>query len=172
MTPPDRTDLDRLKAGHRDAWDEFVGRHRRMVYAVGYRMTGNAADAEEASQEAFLAFSRALPSFRGDARPSTFLYRIAVNAALRLSCRRAAAPLEGEPEAPVPEESRDEVLSKVRAAVLGLPPQQRAVFTLRHYQGQRVEEIAETLELSAGTVKAHLHQAVLNLRDALREVSR
>ena len=123
------------------------------------------------ASSAFLAFSRALPSFRGDASPSTFLYRIAVNASLRLARRRSEAPLEGEPEAPVPEESKDEVLLKVRAAVLGLPPQQRAVFTLRHYQGLRVEEISRSLEISAGAVKAHLHQAVLNLRDSLRGVN-
>lgn len=172
MPPPDRTDLERLKEGHRDAWDGFVARHRRMVYAVGYRMTGNAADAEEASQEAFLAFSRALPSFRGEASPSTFLYRIAVNAAIRLSGRRGGeGRLDAEPEAPAPGEARDEILAKVRAAVLGLPPRQRAVFTLRHYQGQKVEEIAEALEISAGAVKAHLHQALLALRESLRGVS-
>ena len=169
MPPPDGTNLDRLKAGHRDAWDGFVAKHRRMVYAVGYRMTGNTADAEEASQEAFLAFSKALPGFRGDASPSTFLYRIAVNASIRLSRRRAdATTLEAELEAPTPEEGRDEILLKVRAAVLGLPPQQRAVFTLRHYQGQKLPEIAEALRISEGTVKAHLNQALANLRDALQ----
>lgn len=173
MPPPEGTELDRLKEGHRDAWDAFVAKHRRRIYAVGYRMTGNAADAEEASQEAFLAFSRGLPSFRGEASPSTFLYRIAIHASIRISeRRRPQEPLDAEPEAPPPEEERDELLMKVRAAVLGLPPRQRAAFTLRHYEGLKIGEVAEALDLSEGTVKAHLHQALANLRDALREVIR
>ena len=176
MQPPEDSLLARLRQGDPEAWTAFVASTRRMIHAVGYRITGNATDAEEVLQESFLAFNKALPRFRGEASPSTFLYRIAVNAALRLSQANArqagAASLEesallGKEGAEDPAE-REEVLGEVRAAVLALPPQQRAVFTLRHYENVPLERIAEILELAPGTVKAHLHQAVQNLRDRLR----
>ena len=166
--------LARLREGEAEAWEEFVGRHRRRIQALGYRMTGNAADAEEVLQETLLAFSRALPGFRGDASVSTYLYRTAVNAGIRVSEARARRPRglnsigdTAAPELPDPAD-REELLGRIRDAVLALPPRQRAVFTLRHYEGQGPARIAEILDLSEGAVKAHLHQAVSALRDGLR----
>jgi RNA polymerase sigma-70 factor (ECF subfamily) len=173
MQPPEDSLLSRLRQGDPEAWTAFVARYKRMVHAVGYRMTGNAADAEEILQESFLAFSKALPGFRGEAKASTFLYRIAVNAGLRHAARKEkdrAAPLGEDLPAKAVQDpgDQDALLAEVRFAVLALPLQQRAVFTLRHYEDQSIERIAEILDLAPGTVKAHLHQAVQGLRRQLK----
>ncbi len=169
MPTPDDALLERMRAGDHGAWAEFVDRHRRRMFAVAYRMTGNAGDAEDLVQESFLAFSKALPSFRGEGAPAAYLRRTVVRASLRIPKRKAVpvdpSGLEGPP---IRNDSDPELLAEVKSAVLTLPPQQRAVFVLRHYEGQGVSEIAETLELAEGTVKAHLHQALTALRERLR----
>lgn len=126
-----------------------------------------------------LSLSRGLPGFREEASVSTYLYRIAVHAGIRIRrARSRERSLEGLPESAAPASpsaedpaDRDALLARVREAVLALPDQQRAVFILRHYEGKSVAEAAAILALAPGTVKAHLHQAVAGLRGRLRHLT-
>lgn len=166
----------RLRSRDPAAWQVFVSRYWRMVCNVGYRMTGNAADAQDVAQEALSAFVGAIDGFRAEASLSTYLYRIAVSQGSRAARERSRdrrtlrllpLPQEGASGVEDPAD-RDALLGEVRQAVLELPAQRRAVLVLRHYEGKSVEETARILDLAPGTVKAHLHQAVAHLRQRLR----
>lgn len=164
--------------------DEFVRRTADGVYALALRLTGNAADAWDLAQDALLRAVRSLESFRGDADPRTWVYRITVNAwknrvaSAGERLRRAQTPLEpgdgrdgpelpgGDPPADVPLE-RDEAAEAVRKAVAALEPEDRACLQLREFDGLSYEEIARALDVPVGTVKSRLHRARLTLAKAL-----
>ena len=153
-----------------------------MIHTLAYHMLGNRADADEATQEIFLAAWRALPTFRFDARFSTWLYRLGVNVcldrlrqegrrrALRnghgadlLRAARAARGTRVEAEGPG---------ADVRAALARLDPTFRACILLRDLQGLSYQEIAETLELPVGTVRSRIARGRESLRVALRDWER
>lgn len=174
--------IERARRGDTEAYRWLVERHQDRVYGLAYRVIGSAPEAEEAAQDAFLRAWRALPGFRGEARFSTWLHRIAVrcayDASARLRERRSrersyeelvetpggeavvAAPAEPNPGADAPE---------LPARLLArLSEVQRAVVTLYYVEDQPVGEIARILELPASTVKTHLHRARAALRAALQ----
>ena len=98
----DQTAVAAVRAGDTERYRELVERHERRVYAVAWSRLGDATLAEEATQEAFIRVFRGLPKFRGDAALGTWIYRLAVNAALSHRSRRGNAPAapgeEGGPE--------------------------------------------------------------------------
>jgi RNA polymerase sigma-70 factor (ECF subfamily) len=164
--------------------DELVRRTADGVYALALRLTGNAADAWDLAQDALLRAVTALDSFRGDADPRTWVYRITVNAwKNRVSSagerlRRALTPLEGPDGAPAvglpagdpPADAaleRGEEAEAVRRAVAGLDPVDRAALQLREFDGMSYDEIAVSLDVPIGTVKSRLHRARLTLAKAL-----
>ena len=159
------------------AFDELVRSHRARVVGLCYRYSGNHADAEDLSQEVFLRAYRGLPGFRGDARISTWIYRIAVNVCLNwISARKH--PSEGLPEGladpgPSPSEHlfRDERTAVVRQAVLALPGRQRMTLLLRVYEELSHREIAEIMNCPVGTAKANFFFALKNLRKRLDKES-
>jgi RNA polymerase sigma-70 factor (ECF subfamily) len=172
---PDELLAAEAAAGRREAFDLLVERHRRGVYQLSYRFTGNHADAADLSQEVFVRAYRAIGHFRRDSSFGTWLYRIAVNAGLTRAAasRPAPAPLEAARHVPAdvdpPDESviREERRRLVKAAVGALPPRQRATLILRVYHGMSLEEIAQVLGRSVGTVKANLFFALRNLKTSL-----
>ena len=165
-------------AGRRDAFDVLVERHQRHVYRTCYRVAGNHEDAADLAQEAFLKAYRGLSSFRRDASFSTWLYRIAVNAALnhvtgpgrRLEALEAARDV-GDPRIDPADAAveRTERARALRAALARLPRKQRTTIVLRVYGELSHEEIARALGRSVGTVKANLFFALRNLRGLLRK---
>ncbi len=169
-------------AAHGDgaAWQTLVERHRALVYRLACQFAGNHHDADDIAQDVFLKVFRSLGRFRQDAQFTSWLYRIIVNACLDHARRRnPARPThngDGDLEAnaagqPDPEAYTyaAELRSVLSGAVDRLPARQRVVFTMRHFEGLKLSEIAEALGLAEGTVKRQLHAAVRRLRASLRE---
>lgn len=174
--------IKKAAAGSADAFEQLVLTYQTPIYRLCFRMTGNADDAADLTQEAFLKAWRALDSFRFDASFSTWLYRLASNLCLdflRAEKRRAVLPLihddaEGDelsldpPDpAPTPEQAalRAEEQAQLAAALKALEPEQRQILTLRVVNDLSYTEIAEILGVREGTVKSRLSRA----RDALRK---
>ncbi len=161
-------------------FQEIAGKHAGFVYNVAYRMMGNRHDAEEVAQDAFLSAWKARDRFRGDAQPSTWLYRITVNAALmrlRKDKRRKemTVPEEAEMDIPATDWAQSPAASAINAelgdrlktAITELPPDLRAAVVLRDVEGLSNEEAAETLGISVPALKARLHRGRVALRNAL-----
>jgi len=153
------------------AFDAIVRGHRSSVFAVARRMLGSVDEAEEVAQETFLRAWRSLASFRGEASLRTWLLRIAINVSRSAVARhRATEALDELPEPesldPAPDRTADldRARRAVRAAVAKLPPRQREVVALKIFSDMTYGDVATAMDLTTGAVKAHLHQAVVNLR--------
>jgi RNA polymerase sigma-70 factor (ECF subfamily) len=171
-TAPDRALVGAFLAGRREAFDIIVERHRRQVYLLCYRFTGNHEDASDLAQDVFLRAFRGLKTFKGESSLTTWLYRIGVNTSLNKAAlkRPATEPLEPEQHVaagtidPLGEIVRNEDAAQVRAAIRQLPPKQRATLILRVYHELPHEEIARALGSSVGATKANFFHALGNLR--------
>lgn len=180
--------LERAKQGDQTALGEIIAAHQGRVYHVALRMCGNVEDAEETLQETFLSALKALPRFEGRSQLATWLYRIASNACLSRRRRDASQPetlsvdesdeANGEDNltprffidwshAPEDELLTAELQGVMAEAIKELPPTLRIVFIWRDLEGLSIEETAEVLGLSPGTVKVRLHRARLKLRELL-----
>lgn len=156
------------------AFETLVYRHQERAFRVALRMLGNRSDAEEAVQDAFVRAWKALPSFGGRSRFSTWLYRITVNCCLTAleSRRLPAGELSGAEAAPGPGPAEraqaSEGMHALTAAIGSLTPEQRAPLVLRELEGLSYEEIGEVLQLTPAAVKGRLHRARLELVEAVR----
>jgi RNA polymerase sigma-70 factor, ECF subfamily len=178
---PDSDLVARAAAGDGTAFHALVERHRAMVYRLAWQFAGNHHDAEDIAQDVFIKVYRSLDRFRYDALVTSWLYRIVMNACIDHKRRQSpagCAPFTEEAErqmvntpaeAPGPEEETygSQLGEVLQAQIARLPPGQRLVFTMRHYEGLKLSEIAEALGLAEGTVKRQLHAAVHRLRAAL-----
>ena len=183
--------VERAIAGSREAFDELVFLYRDQVYATAWQMTRNSEDALDIAQEVFLRAFRALSSYKGRARFSTWLHRIVLNACVdhirrekrhwgNISTSDVADDGSDENQGAAPEPStdpqqRESVYQKqIQRRILGalelVSGRQREVFVLRYYQDLELKEIADVLKCSEGAVKRHLHRAQLRLRDILRDI--
>jgi RNA polymerase sigma-70 factor, ECF subfamily len=162
--------LARSRRGDLDAFERLVRAHQDRVYALAYRITGNHEDANDAAQEAFVKAFSALRQFRGDAAFSTWLHRIASNAALDLVRRRPVTPpVEIPTGLPAPDNPEDvahrhEVQRRIHTALGQLPLEFRVAVVLRDLQGMAYDEIARILHVPIGTVRSRISRA----REALR----
>ncbi len=178
---PDRELVAHWRGGDDPAFEALVRRYQGRVYRLLVRMIG-AAEAEDVAQEAFLNLYRRGRRFRGDARFSTYVYRIAVNAALNrrrslgrrrdrtreLEAQQAAATQSSHPETSPEEALRGrELRDRVARALASLPPKLRAPLVLHDVEGLRYEDVARVLRLAEGTVKSRIHRARMALRDQL-----
>lgn len=168
--------ISRARGGDREAFGELVEQYRDNVYRLAYRMCGNAYDADEAAQEAFVAAWRALPNFRGDAKFSTWLYRLTTNAAIDVMRREKRHQTMGDGEmidladdADSPQETveRTEQQEAVQKALATLSEEYREVLLLRYMEELDYAEIAEVLQLPSGTVKSRINRAKAALKTAL-----
>lgn len=172
--------LERCRAGDPGAIEALVSTHRPAIYRLALSILDDPAEADEATQDTFLAVLRALPSYRGDAAFTTWLYRIAVNVC-RGRLRRgrawqrlrdalqAAWRLGGEaPEQPEAAAVRGETHAAVWRAVQALGEKHRLPVILRYYHGLSTAEIAQVLAVNEGTVHSRLSIARDRLRLALR----
>lgn len=170
--------VDRVRGGEPRLFAELVARHQDAVYATSLRLLGDAADAEDTAQEAFLKAFRGLAGFRGDAKFSTWLYRITVNLCAdhaRRSRRpdRRARTIDDAGEIPDgrmdPEGGllADEERKAVERAVMGLEERYRSVVVLHYYQKLSYEEIATVLGMPLKTVETRLYRARRMLRNVL-----
>jgi RNA polymerase sigma-70 factor (ECF subfamily) len=159
-TDPDVELLKRHLEGDPAAFTEIFRRHRDQLWAVALRTTGDPEDAADAVQEALISAMRHAASFRGDAKVSTWLHRIVVNACLDRLRRRAAHPTSPLPDDDhAPSTTRDDYAARdtaadVQAALATLPPEQRAAIVLVDIEGYPVDQVAAMLEVPSGTVKS------------------
>ena len=154
----------------------FYERYRRRVFALIARIVGS-QDAEELSQEVFLRAFRGLDKFRGDAQLSTWMYRLAVNAALSHATRTQARAKRSvsdemleEVAAPSGEGTDPRLRERLQSAMEALPAGYRAVLVLHDVEGLQHEEIAEILGCRVGTSKSQLHKARAKMRELLGPV--
>ncbi|GIU85961.1 MAG: hypothetical protein KatS3mg009_0476 [Acidimicrobiia bacterium] len=156
--------------GDRDALDLLLRRNADRIHAVCRRILGNDHDALDATQEALISIARAIGSFDGRARFSTWCYRIATNAALDEARRRARRPV---PAPRLPDRAHaspeDRVAARidVDAALAGLPADFRAAVALRDLAGLDYAEIAEVLGIPPGTVRSRIARGRAALADLL-----
>ena len=182
---PDETLCRRVAAGDEAAFDLLVARHQGRAYRLAWSLMRDAEDARDLSQEAFLRVYRMAATFRGDAKFSTWFYRILVNLCLdhrrrgrwwrRLvddrEDREAGDQLERQPAPagdPVEALGQAQLMTRVWDEVDRLSPQQRAAVVLQVQEDLSTSEIAAVLACSEATVRVHLHRAVRALRKTLK----
>ncbi len=174
--------VEKTLAGDNTAFRVLVERHSTAVFNTAYRLLGNRADAADAAQDTFLRAYRALNTFRTDAPLKPWLCRIAANVSLnRLKRRKPTLSLDDHPPdadpIAVPDVSAEpqralltaERDRELRAAILALPPDQRTIIELRHFQELSYAAIADTLEISVANVKTKLFRARKALRRYLQK---
>lgn len=165
-----------------DAFGEIVRRWERKIFALCFGMLGREDDARDAAQEAFIAAYRNLGNFRGEAKVSSWLHRIAVNQCLTVKRRdksRSEEYLDDEKSeaerifiasasaSPGNAAERSERLQIVRRAVDALPTELRQVVVMKEFEEMTFQEISETLEIPLSTVKSRLYTALKQLRRRL-----
>jgi len=162
--------------GDMDAFSELVRRHQRSAWNAAWRLLGDAAEAEDAAQGAFLKILAAAPRYRPTALFRTYLYRVVTRLCLdRLEKKRPryVDRLPASPSAdPDPPETlaRRESAEAVRQALDALPSRQRAAVILRHYEDLSYREIAEAMNTSVKSVERLLARARAALRRLLDEL--
>jgi len=173
--------VERALSGDAEAFGEIVRRWERRIFALTYGILGREEDARDATQETFLAAFRNLRGFRGEAKVSSWLHRIAVNQCISRQ-RRAKVRIEsaldddqdGSFAAPVSEspvrvvEGRQETLA-VRLAINSLPLELRQVVVMKEFEELTFREIADALELPLSTVKSRLYTALKQLQMRLQK---
>jgi RNA polymerase sigma-70 factor, ECF subfamily len=176
------------RAGREAAYRELIRRYERPIFALLFRMVRDRELAEDLSQETFIKALNAIESYRPEFKFSSWIFKIANNAAIDHLRRREldTLSLDGSPHAETPEAMQatalqigarqESPLDAVEAKELGgaievaigrLRPEYRACILLRHVEGRAYEEIAEMLDLPLGTVKTYIHRARNELRQAL-----
>ena len=184
---PDRDLVERWQAGDAGAFEELVRRHEKKVFRLLLRMMGTREEAEDVAQETFLSLHRHGHRFRGEARFSTFVYRVASNAALnrrrtlgrnrariqKLAVRQAAGDdMPYSPRDPEDAAIGIELTARVREALDSLKPALRLPVLLYDIEGLAYGEIAEVLGVAEGTVKSRIHRARRALRTQLTPLVR
>ena len=176
--------VERALSGDPEAFGEIVRRWERRIFALAFGMLGREEDARDATQETFLAAFRNLRGFRGEAKVSSWLHRIAVNQCITRQ-RRAkvrsetalddeaeknaavfALPLEASPARTAENVERSRA---VRTAVSALPPDLRQVVVMKEFEELTFQEIADALEVPLSTVKSRLYTALRQLQLRLQK---
>jgi RNA polymerase sigma-70 factor, ECF subfamily len=190
-TPPVATDEElvaRARAKDFAAFEQLLDRYEDKIFRLAYRFVRNETEAKEILQDTFLSIWRKLDTFKGDSQFSSWLYRVAANAALmRLRAQKrhpevsteelpvdfldnyGHLPATGENWAKRPDDElqSEELRAHIQAAVDQLPEIYRTVFLIRDVEGLSTEETAEVLQISIPTVKTRLHRARLALRETI-----
>ncbi len=169
----DRELIDKYLAGETAAFSELVKRHQNPIYSLAFRVVGRAEEAEDLTQEIFIRLLDKVSMWRGEAKVSTWLYRLALNHCRDHLRRRRPETVEVNESLPStgPDPAKGaetrEVRQFIEAAMMELPIDFRAVIYLRDYAGFSYNEIASILEIELGTVKSRLARARSSLAGAL-----
>ena len=175
--------------GSATAFDELVYRYDKQVLSIAARYVNQADDAKDIYQEVFLRVYRGLNKFQERSEFSTWLYRITTNVCLTHGTRRkehARRNRSIHPDGDAEDHSQQEIgtsdltadthtmnseiSSRVHQAMTALSSQQRLVFTLKHYEGYKLREIADMIDCSEGTVKKYLFDATRRMRTQLKDL--
>ena len=182
--PADQVLVEQAQSGDFEAFGQLVGRYQKRVYDIAYSFTRNTEEAYDLSQEIFLKAFRALNHFACKATFYTWLYRIARNAGVDYTRRKNNRPEYLFTKEFPPDESllhprvtddlvvrvaeASEIDKEIKKAIAELSPRQQQVFVLRYYEDLPLSEIADILGLRVGSIKAHLFNAIRNLRKHLK----
>jgi RNA polymerase sigma-70 factor (ECF subfamily) len=176
--------VERALTGDAEAFGEIVQRWERRIFALSFGMLGREEEARDATQETFLAAFRNLRAFRGEAKVSSWLHRIAVNQCITRQRRarvRSESALETEEErnaasfaapllySPARVVESRETTNAVRLAVNSLPPDLRQVVVMKEFEELTFKEIADALDLPLSTVKSRLYTALKQLQMRLQK---
>ena len=182
MTLTDDELVAKSVGGDAESFNQLILRWERPIYALAYRVIGREEDARDVCQETFLRAFRALPGFKGQAKFSSWLYRIALNLCRDWIRRQRRAPVMQMPEGVDPGElaaehgpvesvedlvSRRELSAVVEEAMALLPEEQRTAIILKEYHGLTFQEIADLVGCPLSTVKTRLYQGLTVLRREL-----
>jgi RNA polymerase sigma-70 factor (ECF subfamily) len=182
MTWTDEELVARSRGGDLESFNQLVLRWERPIYALAYRVIGREEEARDVCQEAFLRAFRALPGFKGQAKFSSWLYRITLNLCRDWIRRHRRAPVSQMPEETDPMElaadagpvetiedlaARRELTVIVEQAMALLPEEQRTAIILKEYHGLTFQEIADLQGCPLSTVKTRLYQGLTVLRRQL-----
>jgi RNA polymerase sigma-70 factor, ECF subfamily len=173
--------IEQAKLGDAEAFEVLYNLHKRRVYSLCLRMTANAAEAEDLTQEAFMQLFRKIATFRGESAFSTWLHRMAVNVVL-MQLRKKGLPvvpleddIETEEETPKKDFGKQDLTLegsidrlRLQTAIGKLPPGYRTIFVLHDVEGYEHNEIADMVGCSIGNSKSQLHKARMKLRELLR----
>jgi RNA polymerase sigma-70 factor (ECF subfamily) len=184
MTRTDEELVARSKTGDKESFDQLVKRWERPIFALAYRTLGREEEARDITQETFLRAFRALSGFKGDAKFSSWLYRIALNLCRDWMRKERRAPLVAVPEGVELEDlaakggptetvedlaARAELGREVARAMAFLPSEQRQAIILKEYHGLTFQEIADLMGCPLSTVKTRVYQGLSTLRNQLGE---
>jgi RNA polymerase sigma-70 factor (ECF subfamily) len=183
MPVSDEELVERSIAGDTESFNQLILRWERPIYALAYRQLGREEDARDIVQDAFLRAFRALPGFKGQAKFSSWLYRITLNLCRDWMRRQRRAPFVETPEGvdlgdltpadTAPTESIEDLVARknlsqhVARAMRRLPEEQRSAVLLKEYHGLTFQEIAELQGCPLSTVKTRLYQGLTVLRREL-----
>lgn len=183
MPSSDEELVARSRGGDLDSFNQLVLRWERPIYALAYRVIGREEDARDVAQETFLRAFRALKGFKGQAKFSSWLYRITLNLCRDWIRRERRTPIAQTPEGidlvelageEVPAESMEDLVGRrqlgraVSKAMSTLPEEQRTAIILKEYHGLTFQEIADLLDCPLSTVKTRLYQGLSVVRKQLQ----
>jgi RNA polymerase sigma-70 factor, ECF subfamily len=184
MTWTDEELVARSRTGDMDSFNQLILRWERPIYALAYRVIGQEEDARDVAQETFLRAFRALPGFKGQAKFSSWIYRIALNLCRDWIRRKKRTPVSQLPEdvdlselaaEQEPSESVEDLVARrelsalVEEAMALLPEEQRTAVILKEYHGMTFQEIADLQGCPLSTVKTRLYQGLSVLRKQLKD---
>ena len=174
----------RSMGGDLDSFNQLVLRWERPIYALAYRVIGREEDARDVAQETFLRAFRALSGFKGQAKFSSWLYRITLNLCRDWIRKERRTPVSQAPEGmdiielageATPSESIEQLVGRnqlsraVSRAMAALPEEQRTAIILKEYHGLTFQEIADMLDCPLSTVKTRLYQGLSVVRKQLEQ---
>jgi RNA polymerase sigma-70 factor (ECF subfamily) len=181
MAEPLPETIRRAQAGDQAAIAVLVAEQQRYVYSIAMTITRDPADAADLTQDALIRLIRAIGSYRGETKLSTWLYRLVVNLGIDRMRRRGAPPIRLDDEGTdidLPSDNplddvagtfeRDEQARTVRAAIAKLPDAQRLALTLHYFEDLRYEDIADVMGVPINTVKSHIRRGKERLAALLR----
>jgi len=182
----DLTDTQLIEStlhGEADAFNLLVRRWERQIYGLSFRMLGRDDEAKDATQETFISAYKNLAKFRGEAKFSSWIYRIALNTCntklrgrprdtFSIEQQREATGFElaAETEDLGGDIQREQIAQHVRRALQGLPAEMRQVIIMKEYDGLKFVEIAEILKIPISTVKTRMYTGLNELRKRLEHL--
>jgi RNA polymerase sigma-70 factor (ECF subfamily) len=164
--------IERCRTGDDIAFGELVERYKHLVYGMIWRLSSDRSQTDDLAQEVFLKVYRGLPYFRGEARLSTWIFRIVSNVCAQARSRQIAetpaVALTVEPGRADGAFAELELRDRLGKAIAQLPEQYRLLIAAHYLDGVQYEALAETLDIPIGTVKTHLYRAKRRLRELLQ----
>ena len=176
--------IESARNGDISAFKELVKEHKKNVYYLAFDLTRNREDAEDVSQEVFVKVYKSLNNFRGDAKFSSWLYRITVNTCLSLKTKKSYSTMKPSEDienvndakhgtnsssfpSPERETSSGFIKEHIEKALQKLPKKERMIFIMRNYNGMSFEEIVDVLKIKPGTARSSNFKALKKLQKEL-----